>query len=346
MKEKILLGMSGGTDSSMSVLYLKELGYDVVGVTFLFSGAEDNATLKGAADLAEGLNVDHRQIDMRDEFKERIINYFVDEYKAARTPFPCAICNREVKWPQLFKLANELGCHKIATGHYAGIASYNGYPVIAKAADPDKDQSFFLWSIPKEILPFIVFPLNNLLKTDVRIKAADEGLSDIATKKDSMGICFIEEDNYREFLGNHPDMQGISDKGNFVDLDGTILGEHEGLHSYTIGQRRGLGLNVNKPLFVKALKSETNQVVLSDFKDLFESTFSLKDWSLFVPFEMLDGLLITIRIRYRGQHATGYVTKNGNLLDVKLENPEWGITPGQTAVFYLENLVLGGGFIK
>lgn len=345
MAKRVLLGMSGGTDSSTSILYLREAGYEVVGVTFLFAGSEDREDVIRAVALADMLKIEHHIVDLRSEFKQIVIDYFVNEYANARTPFPCVVCNKHLKWPQLLKLAKQLSCDKIATGHYAGIKYYKGYPVISKGIDPDKDQSFFLWSIPKEILDYIIFPLEEVLKTDVRIKAQASGLENIAGQKDSMGICFSDEPDYRDYLKKFPEANASFLPGDFVDLQGNKLGRHNGLVGYTVGQRKGLGLNLNKPLFVNRMNRDKNQIVLSDFKDLFVNELLLKDYHLYVPFEEIKQLNMVIRIRYRGQHATGVVRVEDKGLRIVLDNAEWGIAPGQTAVLYYKNLVLGGGFV-
>lgn len=345
MTKRVLLGMSGGTDSSTSILYLREAGYEVVGVTFLFSGSENREDLERAVVLAKDLAVEHHVVDLRSEFNQIVIDYFVQEYASARTPFPCVVCNKYLKWPQLWKLAQEFSCHKIATGHYAGIAEYNGNRVIKKGSDPDKDQSFFLWSIPPELLQHIIFPLEDILKTDVREKALVAGLVNIASQKDSMGICFSNEPDYRDFLRKYPETNDAFKSGEFIDLEGNVLGNHNGLVGYTVGQRKGLGLNLNKPLFVNKLDKEKNQVILSDFKDLFVSELYLRDYQLFVPLSEIEKMNLVIRIRYRGQNATGFIKREENKLKVVLDKPEWGIAPGQTAVFYNDDLILGGGFV-
>ena len=201
MTKRVLLGMSGGTDSSTAILYLREAGYEVVGVTFLFSGSESSEGGKRAAVLAKKLKVEHHVIELRTEFSQIVVDYFVDEYCHARTPFPCVVCNKYLKWPQLQRLADQLKCHKISTGHYAGIANYHGYPpLFQKAPIPIKIKVFFLWSIPTHLLENIVFPLEEQIKTEVRQKAHNSGLSEISSQKDSMGICFLDEPDYPRFF--------------------------------------------------------------------------------------------------------------------------------------------------
>ncbi len=337
--------MSGGTDSSVAAILLMEQGYEVVGITFRFWEEGENKHLEDAKRLAKQLGIEHIAYDALDIFRKKIVGYFVDEYLTGRTPFPCAKCNNELKWKLILQEADRLGCEKVAMGHYTRIVIESGRYFISEGFDPDKDQSFFLWGLTQQQLSRIVFPLGEFHKTDVRKMAADRGFKYVSEKKDSLGACFCSGD-YRPFLKKQltePDKFIYS--GNFIDEEGKTLGKHEGFPLYTVGQRRGL-IHLNRKVFVKEILPKTNEVVLAPLSAMYKTEFLVKDYNL-VDEKLFSAEFDTIcRIRYRKQNTLcRIVILDDNRLKVELAEPLESIAPGQTAVFYRDGKVLGGGFI-
>lgn len=343
--QKVLLGMSGGTDSSVAALLLSDAGYEVTGVTFRFyEKDEDTEYLDDARDLCRRLGIPHLIHDVRTLFRERIVDYFIREYMAGRTPVPCTLCNNYLKWPLLRQLADERNIYHFATGHYVQKRQTNGHWHITRGADPDKDQSFFLWGLPQDILERMLLPMGTLAKTDVRRLAEERGFLKAARKKDSLGVCFCPMD-YRGFLRKELPVGSIL-PGKFYDEQGNYIARHEGYPFYTIGQRRGLGIDLNRAVFVKDIFPEENKVVLSDLKALEKTEIRLKDWNIVNPDLLLDKEDVIVKIRYRKQANRCTVTlRPDRTLHVKLYEPLTAIAPGQAAAFYREDMVLGGGII-
>lgn len=370
--KRVLLGMSGGTDSSVAAMRLLEAGYEVIGVTFRFYELNGSTEyLEDARNLAERLGIRHITYDAREIFARQIIEYFVQEYLAGRTPVPCTLCNNYLKWPLLAKIADEMGVFYIATGHYAQNIQLNETFYITYAADSDKDQTFFLWGLKQDILNRMLLPMGDITKAEARAWAAEHGFRKVATKKDSIGVCFCPMD-YRTFLkdwlvrngqmsvsnseasinnsqtsGN--DKQTWSDRirrGRFVDEKGNFIAWHEGYPFYTIGQRRGLGIHLNRPVFVKEIDPEKNEVVLASLSSLEKIEMWLKDWNLVNQERTLGRSDIIVKIRYRKQENHGTITvTSDHLLHVQLHEPLTAIAPGQAAAFYGDGLLLGGGII-
>ena len=370
--KRVLLGMSGGTDSSVAAMRLLEAGYEVIGVTFRFYELNGSTEyLEDARNLAERLGIRHITYDAREIFARQIIEYFVQEYLAGRTPVPCTLCNNYLKWPLLAKIADEMGIFYIATGHYAQNIQLNETFYITYAADSDKDQTFFLWGLKQDILNRMLLPMGDITKAEARAWAAEHGFRKVATKKDSIGVCFCPMD-YRTFLKDWlvrngqmsvsnseasinnsqtsgSDKQAWSDRirrGRFVDEKGTFIAWHEGYPFYTIGQRRGLGIHLNRPVFVKEIDPEKNEVMLASLSSLEKTEMWLKDWNLVNQERTLGHSDIIVKIRYRKQenHATITITPD-HLLHVQLHEPLTAIAPGQAAAFYKDGLLLGGGII-
>lgn len=345
--KRVLLGMSGGTDSSVSAILLKEQGYEVAGLTFRMFGEEDEEPefIKDARKLADELSIPHYVMDIRHEFEQSVLHYFETEYLAGRTPHPCVFCNNHIKWKYLALKADELGFNLLATGHYARIHRENEHYYVGRGKDPEKEQSFFLWGLPQEILSRIVFPLGEWNKTDVREIAASRGFTSVAGKKDSMGICFVPG-NYRVFLEKRLGIkQQLPGEGNFVSPNGEIMGTHKGYIFYTIGQRRGLGIHLNRALYVTEIRPKTNEVVLGAREDLLTDRILLKNYHLIDP-AIISNCEIIVRIRYRKQATPGTLhIIDRDYLEVKLSEPIVGEAAGQTATFYQNDLVVGGGWI-
>ena len=345
--KRVLLGMSGGTDSSVAAMLLQEAGYEVTGVTFRFYDSEGfEESLDDARNLASRLNIPHIIYDARELFRERIIRYFVDEYLSAHTPVPCTLCNNELKWPLLAKIADEMGIYWISTGHYVRKVLSGGKYYIAPAADKDKDQTFFLWGLKQDILQRMLLPMGDITKNEARSYAAERGFGQVAAKKDSIGVCFCPLD-YRSFLKCEVPETLLPGKGRFVDEKGNFLGWHEGYPFYTVGQRRGLGIHLNKAVFVKETRVESNEVVLAPLSSLYRQEMWLGDWNLVENSRVLGANEVIVKIRYRKQANRCRVTLTvEGLLRVRLIEPLESIAPGQAAAFYdKDGYLLGGGII-
>ncbi len=345
---RVLLGMSGGTDSSVAAMLLQQAGYEVIGVTFRFyelNGSQEH--LEDARQLAQKLGIQHLTYDARDIFDEKIIRYFIDEYMGGRTPVPCTLCNNYLKWPLLAKLADEMDIYHIATGHYVRKTKVDGSYYIIPGVDPDKDQSFFLWGLKQDILARMMLPLGGMTKVEVRAIAAGKGYKKVAVKRDSLGVCFCPMD-YRSFLMQTTAYQQAKEslkEGCFVDETGHFIAHHEGYPFYTIGQRRGLGIDLNRAVFVKEIHPQNNQVVLGNLQSLEKTQMWLKDWNVVDMHRLLNNDHLSIRIRYRKQHNTCRVEVQGDLLHIILNEPLTAVANGQAAAFYDGDLLVGGGII-
>ena len=350
---KVLLGMSGGIDSSVAAIILQEKGYEVIGVTLRLWSESDNINnnnipnyITEAKELALKINIKHYTVDVRENFYKDVISYFKNEYLKGRTPNPCAKCNVVLKWKSLNEIASKYNCNYIATGHYVNKVELNNYHYISKGIDEDKEQSFFLWGLSQEILSKAVFPLGNLTKQEVKNIAKQHGFTKLESKKESTGICFIDGNKYQPFINRLlKDSNYLPGKGDFINLLGKTIGKHNGFPFYTVGQRRGLGLEPNKPYYVTHINSENNTIQLGHKDDLYTNVMFVENYNVFNKSDF-DSEVIT-RIRYRKQSALSTIEFiNETLLKVNFIEPEWSIAPGQTAAFYRDNLLLGGGFIK
>ncbi len=363
--KRVLLGMSGGTDSSVAAMRLLEAGYEVTGVTFRFYELNDSTEyLEDARHLAERLGIRHITYDAREIFREQIIEYFVQEYMVGHTPVPCTLCNNYLKWPLLSKIADEMGIFYIATGHYVRKVKVDDTYYITYAADSDKDQTFFLWGLKQDILRRMLLPMGDITKVEARAFAAERGFQKVAVKRDSLGVCFCPMD-YRSFLkkwlvSNCQPQVSVGQpqvsagqtwsaevrRGRFVDEKGDFIAWHEGYPFYTVGQRRGLGIHLNRAVFVKEIRPEKNEVVLASLQALEKTEMLLKDWNIVNRERLLGHADIIVKIRYRKQenHCTVTVTPD-NFLHVQLHEPLTAIASGQAAAFYKDGLLLGGGII-
>lgn len=343
--KQVLLGMSGGTDSSVAALLLQDAGYQVTGITFRFYEKDTHTEyLDDAKQLCQQLGIKHITHDVRHTFRTTIVDYFIHEYMRGRTPVPCILCNNYLKWPLLKQVADEHGIYHFATGHYVRKTFIDGHYHITTGADPDKDQSFFLWGLPQDILQRMLLPMGELTKNRVREIAAERGFLKAAHKKDSLGVCFCPMD-YRTFLQQELP-EGTILPGKFFDEAGNYIARHKGYPFYTIGQRRGLGIDLNRAIFVKEIDPDTNKVILSDLKSLEKTEMQLKDWNIVNPALLLNRDDVIVKIRYRKQANRCTVTlQPDNTLHVQLHEPLTAIAPGQAAAFYRGEVVLGGGII-
>ena len=347
--------MSGGIDSSAVCIMLQEQGYEVVGVTmrtwdipshFSSPSQEQPDEVMEAQALAARLGIEHHVADVREEFRRVIVQYFIDEYMHGRTPNPCVMCNPLFKERILCEWADRTNCAWIATGHYCRLEDRNGYRYIITGDDPTKDQSYFLWKLPQEILKRMLFPLGGMTKTEVRAYLASKGFEAKAKGGESMEICFIDKD-YRLFLKEHcPDIDEQIGPGWFVDSKGVKLGQHKGFAYYTIGQRKGLEIALGKPAYVLKINPAKNTVMLGDAQMLLSEYMLVEDVNVINREELFSCPSLSVRIRYRSRPIPCKVTElsDGRLL-VKFAEAASAITPGQSAVFYDGNRVLGGAFI-
>jgi len=350
--------MSGGVDSSVAAALLVERGYRVVGFTLKLWDAEDDdharkvcctaVMARDAGRVCAILGIPHYTIDLRDRFRDEVIEPFASEYLAGHTPNPCVHCNSRLKWGAMWDKARTLGLQRIATGHYARIqAADDGSPRLLCALDNIKDQSYFLWEIPAELLAVTIFPLGELTKSEVRKHARRLGLP-VADKEESQEVCFIPRDDYRTWLLNRN--QALADgqlAGEMVDREGRVIGRHNGYPLFTIGQRKGLGLGGGTPrLFVTRIEPETHRIHLGEKKDLDCGEFRVGSINRLrnAPFDGRNGY--TVKIRYRDPGIVARVTENGNGLYISTDDPARAVTPGQSAVIYCGDEVVAGGIIQ
>ena len=360
-QHRVLLGMSGGIDSTVSAMLLLEQGYEIIGVTFrTYDSMKDScfAKEKGCCTIesvmeakhnAQRMGFEHHIVDFREPFRRCVIANFIDEYMSGRTPNPCVLCNSTIKWGEMLHLADEMGCDYIATGHYARTLEHNGHVYLTAAADTHKDQTYFLWMLGEDQLRRTLFPLGGYTKDQVRDIARAHGYEKLATKRESQEICFIPDDDYRSFLrANVPDYTERVHAGDYVDAAGNVLGRHEGFVNYTIGQRKGLGIALGHPAYVTHIDAAANRVTLGTNEDMYATNLLFKVITPIRPLLATDKPL-TAKIRYRSRavEVQSFTidpdNKTGSLV---FSEPVWGITPGQSLVLYQDDTVIGGGIIS
>lgn len=358
-KGRVLVAMSGGIDSTVTAMMLHEQGYEVIGITmktwdYASSGSSKKETgccsldsINDARQVAVTMGFHHFIVDIREEFGDYVIDNFVDEYLAGRTPNPCVLCNTHIKWNALLKRADALDCEFIATGHYAKIGSLDGRNFIQKAKDLHKDQSYVLWGLSQECLNRSQFPLGPYTKPEVRQMAADWGFTDLSKKAESYEICFVPDNDYRGFLKRRvPELQAKVQGGAFVDTQGNVIGHHEGYPFYTIGQRKGLGTAFGKPMYVAEIRPESNTVVLGEIDSLLRNIVRVGGINLMKYPSFPEPLDAVTQIRYNDSGAMSTLHQVDALhLDVHFHAHVKGVAPGQSAVFYEGDDVLGGGII-
>ena len=350
--------MSGGIDSSLAAVLLHEQGYEVIGMTmktwdYASSGGTKKETgccsldsINDARSIAVQLGFPHYILDIREEFGDYVIDYFTDEYLAGRTPNPCVLCNTHIKWDALLKRADKLGCDYIATGHYARLRHENGRYIISKGIDHLKDQSYALWGVSQQSLSRTIFPLGNLTKIEIYDMAKSKGFTELVTKSESYEICFVPDNDYRGFLKRR--VKGLEESvagGEFVLEDGTVVGRHEGYPFYTIGQRKGLGIALGYPVYVTEIQKDKNRVMLGAFDELSRDGMYVNKLIMGKYADIRERMDTITKVRYNDPGHPAIIEKSGDIMKVFFGNGVSAIAPGQAAVFYEEEDVIGGGWI-
>lgn len=348
--EKVVIGMSGGVDSSVAAYLLKEQGYDVIGVTMaLYDGLDDEGLCCGASAtidakiVADKIGIPHYVFNFKQIFKEKVIDYFIEEYLNACTPNPCIACNRHLKWDAMLKRSLEIGADYIATGHYSTVVTHPNTGRYTLKVAKDKDQTYALFNLTQEQLKHTIMPIGNYPKDEIRKIASEIGLI-TANKPDSQDICFVPDGNYSEFINKHNDT--IIPEGDFIDINGNILGRHKGITNYTIGQRKGLGIALGVPAYVTKIDKAKNQVVIGNNSDLFKTRVLIKNYNPMGIGIIDKEIKLTGKLRYSQQQSPCILRPIDNdIVEAIFEQEQRAVTPGQAAVFYDGDFVAGGGII-
>ena len=335
---KVAIGISGGVDSAVAAYLLKKQGFEVVGITLKLKN-DDDLLVEDAKAVAGAIGIEHHIIDRKELFKEKVIEPFINEYKNGRTPNPCIECNQAIKFGTMLDFATELGCEKLATGHYAKIEENNGVYSLLKADSP-KDQSYFLYRLNQHQLSKIMLPMTDMTKEDTRALALEAGIP-VAEKKDSQEICFVPNDDYISFLAS---LNITAPEGNILFTDGRVAGTHKGIINYTIGQRKGIGA-YGKPMFVTDINAADNTVTIGENGEQYSSGLEADRATFILPGGLTGPLRAKVKIRFRAKEQPALITPTENGFKVLFDEPQRSVTPGQSAVIYSENIILGGGRI-
>ena len=356
MKGKVVVGMSGGVDSSVAAYLLKEQGYEVIGVTMQTWQEEDGAAagengvccglsaVEDARRVAQFLDIPYYVMNFRKEFKEKVTDYFVEEYLHGRTPNPCIACNRYVKWESLLQRSLAIGADYIATGHYAKVERLaNGRYAVCNSVTAEKDQTYALYNLTQYQLAHTLMPVGEYSKEEIRRMAEQIGLP-VAQKPDSQDICFVPDGDYASFIERNAGKE--LQKGNFVTSDGRVLGQHKGIIHYTVGQRKGLGLALGYPAFVLEIRPETREVVIGTHEESLADSLRVSDVNFMSVEDLTEPRRVFVKIRYNHKGVWGTIEKTGeDEVTCTFEEPQRAVTPGQAAVFYDGEYILGGGTI-
>lgn len=342
MKKKVIVAMSGGVDSSLTAALLLEKNFEVIGVTMKLEDGKSRE-IEDAASVAEHLGIKFHVIDLREDFRKFVVNYFVDEYLNGKTPNPCIRCNREIKFGKLFEFATSIGADFLATGHYARIIFEDGRFKLKKAVDAKKDQSYVLYNLTAEKLAKIILPLGDFSKSEVRNLAEKKNLP-VAHKADSQEICFVPNDDYKNFLHNFAPNSDAFQCGKIIDTSGKILGKHSGFANYTIGQRKGLGISAENPLYVLKIDAENKKIIVGKNDETFSKNLLAKNIHWIYPPDFSK--FFDAKIRYGFKTAKCKIFDEKNFLRVEFLESQRAITPGQSIVFYDGDEVIGGAIIE
>jgi tRNA-specific 2-thiouridylase len=354
-KQKVIVAMSGGVDSSVAAVLLKDAGYDVIGVTMRLWSVKNDAVSKSskpccsvediddARRVCQKLNIPHYVQNFEKEFQEHVIDYFCQEYDSGRTPHPCLACNDRIKFDFLLRRAMFLDADYIATGHYARIRRNENGAQLCKAVDPSKDQSYVLFTLSQKEIDKLLLPVGEYTKSEIREIANKSGLT-VANKPDSQEICFIPDNDYRKFISKRIEPK----PGEFVDKNGNVIGDHPGVQFFTIGQRRKLGLQGNSPTpyYVTNIDSKSYQVTLGDENDLYKTKLWASKVNYVSGTSPINSMKVTAKIRYKSKDAAATLTPHNGWAEINFEEPQRAITPGQAVVFYNDDTVIGGGYIE
>jgi len=350
--------MSGGIDSSVSAMLLKEKDFDITGMTFRSYDSISKACMEKetgccsidsifeAKNLANDFGFPHYILDTRELFENTVIADFITQYMSGFTPNPCVLCNKIIKWGRMIEECDKYHCDFLATGHYAQVVSENGRYFLRKAVDKSKDQTYFLWTLTQENLKKTIFPLGHLTKLQVREIAREHHYLKLSQKRESQEICFVVNDDYRSFLREKvPDIDQQIGEGNFVDMQGKILGKHKGYPFYTIGQRKGLGIALGHPAYVVDIDADTNTVALGTRDDLLTSEMWIGNVNLMKYEKLNENMILTCKIRFNNEGEKCKVQQVGDKMRIEFEKPVSAVTAGQSAVIYENDDVVGGGII-
>ena len=339
--KKVLVGISGGIDSSVSAYLLKMKGYKVIGITLNILDALSKTVFENTKKIAEKLDMPLYYVDVEKKFYDKVIRIFINEYIIGRTPNPCVICNRDIKIKTLYDLLKKYNADLIATGHYARIKAFHGKKIIAKGSAKEKEQSYFLALLEGKLLEKMIFPLGKLTKDEVR-SIYQNVFGNLHHKKESQDLCFVQNGHYAEFIKDHSNMKPIP--GNII-LNDKIVGKHKGIINYTVGQRKHLGVSYKHPLYVKKIDQRRNEVILSSKKEALENKIFLTDPIFHIPYNELLNMKLTVKIRYRSESISCILKKEKEKFYLNISKNPKIISPGQLAVIYYKDLVVGAGWI-
>lgn len=350
MGKKVVVAMSGGVDSSLTAALLLEKGFEVVGVTMQLENLEthkksccSSKEIEDAAAVAEKLGIKFHVVDFREDFSKKVVNYFVAEYLNGRTPNPCVRCNKTIKFGKLFDFAEELGADFLATGHYARTVFEDGRYKLKKAGDLKKDQSYFLYNLTARQLSKILFPIGEFSKNETRALAEKMNLP-VAHKPDSQDICFVPNNDYKEFLKNFAPAASAFVPGEIINIDGKVLGKHTGIANYTIGQRKGMGIAAENPLYVVKIDAENNKIIVGESDKVFSKILRIKNIHWIYKMDLSKTFQAKIRCSFKTGECK--ITESENFSTVEFFENQRAATPGQSIVFYNDDEVVGGGIIE
>ena len=344
--KKVVVGMSGGIDSTLTAIKLKEDGFLVVGVTlWMLDSAKTLKAIDDAKLQAQRIGIEHHVVDCRNIFTETIIRPFAEAYLKGETPSPCAWCNPQVKWKLLAEFADSIGATQIASGHYVQTTEHNGHHYVTKGSDPKKDQSYYLWMLPESIIRRMVQPMGSILKEQAKQEIRDRRFDDLVPNRESMSVCFLEGMDYRHFIAQlMPKRMAEVRPGDVLDESGNAIGRHSGIPFYTIGQKRGLELTVEREAYIQAIDSASNTITIGRKSDLLRTEFRVREIHLISKEEITPTTPLEVKVRGLGLNPEGYgyLSAVGDAGTVTLDHPAWAISPGQPVVFYIGDRLVGG----